>query len=229
MRRLDIIVEGQSEREFISQVVAPYLEKRGVIESYNVSPIVVRTNPNNRGGMSKYSHLKDDILKSLSSSNPGLIVSMMVDFYGMPSNMPHPDNLMELSNDVMKAEAIQNCIAEDIKDPRFIPYIQMHEFEAFLFASSEGFRYCYGDSDKRISSLYDIISQFDNPEDINSSPDGAPSKRILSIIAEYDKVSDGNLIILQNGMEAILRKCHRFRHWIELLESRIRNIRIVAE
>ena len=85
MKRLDIIVEGQSEREFISQLIAPYLEKCGVIESYYVSPIVIRTNPNYRGGMTKYSHLKDEILKSLSSSNPDLIVSTLIDFFRLPS------------------------------------------------------------------------------------------------------------------------------------------------
>lgn len=43
MKRLDIIVEGPSEREFISQSLAPYLEREGVILSYDVSPIVIHT------------------------------------------------------------------------------------------------------------------------------------------------------------------------------------------
>lgn len=37
MKRLDIIVEGPSEREFISQSLAPYLEREGVILSYDVT------------------------------------------------------------------------------------------------------------------------------------------------------------------------------------------------
>ncbi len=154
--------------------------------------------------MSKYSQLKDEIIRFLSSSNKDLIVSTMLDFFRLPSNVPHPYNFQSLSSDDMKADAIETCIAEDINDSRFIPYIQMHEFEAFLFTSPDGFRYCYGDSDRRVKYLYDIISGFDNPENINTSPDGAPSKRILSIIAEYDKVTDGNLIILQNGMPFLI-------------------------
>lgn len=221
MKRLDIIVEGQSEREFISQMVAPYLEECGVIESYYVSPIVIRTNPNYRGGMTKYSHLKDEILKSLSSSNPDLVVSTLIDFFRLPSHFPHTDNFKSLSSDELKAQEIQKCMSADIYDPRFIPYIQLHEFEAFMFASCDGFRYCYGDSDKRTSELYRIVSEFDNPERINSSPEGAPSKRILSIIEEYDKVGDGNVILLQNGIEIILEKCPRFRGWIETIKSRL--------
>lgn len=80
MKRLEVIVEGRSEREFVSQVLAPYLERCGVVKSYEVFPIVIRTSDNHRGGVSKYQHLKDDILKSLSSSNQQLVVSMMIDF-----------------------------------------------------------------------------------------------------------------------------------------------------
>lgn len=220
MKRLDIIVEGQSEREFVSQCLAPYLERLGVINGYDVSPIVIRTNTNNRGGMTKYSQLRDDIRKSLSSGNQQLIVTMMVDFFRLPTNVPKPDNYDDLALDQDKADAIQQCIADDINDSRFVPYIQLHEFEAFLFADSTGFDYCYGTRDKRSALLYNIISQYSNPEDINSSPAGAPSKRMLSIIQEYDKVIDGNLIILQNGIDAILSKCPRFRTWVNLLIQR---------
>lgn len=220
MKRLDIIVEGPSEREFVSQCLAPYLGRLGVIDEYAVSPIVIRTNMNYRGGMTKYNHLRDNIHKSLSSENRQLIVSMMVDFFRLPTNVPRPNNYDDLSSDYEKANAIQQCIADDINDIRFIPYIQLHEFEAFLFADCRGFDYCYGADSRRLKQLYDIIDQYPNPEDINSSPNGAPSKRILSIINEYEKVLDGNLIILQNGIDSILSKCPRFRAWVELLIQR---------
>lgn len=222
MKRLDIIVEGPSEREFVSQCLAPYLGYLGVINEYDVSPIVIRTNMNYRGGMTKYSQLRDDIHKSLASENSQLIVSMMVDFFRLSTNVPRPDNYDYLSSDYEKADAIQQCIADDLNDSRFIPYIQMHEFEAFLFADRKGFDYCYGTDNRRSMQLYNIIDQYPNPEDINSSPDGAPSKRMLSIIMEYEKVLDGNLIILQNGIDSILSKCPRFRAWVELLIQRCR-------
>lgn len=107
MKRLDIIVEGPSEREFISQSLAPYLEREGVILSYDVSPIVIHTKPNFRGGMTKYSQLKADILQSLSSSNSDLVVSMMIDFFRLPANVPRPDNYSELASDSEKIYAIE--------------------------------------------------------------------------------------------------------------------------
>lgn len=222
MRRLDIIVEGQSEREFVSQVLAPYLERRGVIKAYDVSPIVVRTTPVHRGGVSKYQHLKNDIQRSLSSSNPELVVSMMIDYFRMPANVPAPANLREMESDAEKATAIEACIEEDIADRRFLAYIQLHEFEAFLYASRTGFDYCYGESDKRCEPLYKVIADYPNPEDINTTPAGVPSKRILAAIPEYDKMIDGNIIIMQNGIESLLTTCPRFRGWVETLVERCR-------
>lgn len=163
MRRLDIIVEGQSEREFVSQVLAPYLERRGVIKAYDVSPIVVRTTPAHRGGVSKYQHLKNDIQRSLSSSNHELVVSMMIDYFRMPANVPAPANLREMESDAEKATAIETCIEEDIADRRFLAYIQLHEFEAFLYASRTGFDYCYGENDRRCEPLYKVIADYPNP------------------------------------------------------------------
>ena len=56
-----------------------------------------------------------------------------------------------------------------------------------------------------------------NPEDINSSPDKAPSKRLLAIHANYDKILEGNLIALCVGIDTILNRCPRFKNWIEKL------------
>lgn len=222
MKRLDIIVEGQSEKEFVNQVLAPFLDRSGVIESYNVSPIVIRTSNNHRGGMSKYNHLREDIIQTLSSSNKELVVSTIIDFFRLPSNVPKPDNYEEIQSDFLKAEAIEKLIASDINDNRFIPYIQVHEFEAFLFASDKGFRYCYGNNHRLIESLTEIINTFGNPEEINTTPAGAPSKRMLALYPEYDKVIDGNLIILQNGIDSILSTCPRFCNWIDTLISRLK-------
>ena len=91
----------------------------------------------------------------------------------------------------------------------------MHEFEALLFSSNDGFNEYF--SDKEILETMQIIKQFQNPEDINSSPDKAPSKRLLTIKDDYDKVNDGNLIALAVGIHKMLEKCPRFKLWIDKL------------
>ena len=44
---------------------------------------------------------------------------------------------------------------------------------------------------------------------------------MLSIISEYEKVIYGNLIILQNGIDSILRKCPRFRNWVNVIQNKL--------
>ena len=70
--------------------------------------------------------------------------------------------------------------------------------------------------------LQSIVDSYDNPEDINSSPEGAPSKRLLKIVPEYDKVIFGNIVAMEIGITSILEKCPRFRAWVESLIQRCR-------
>lgn len=110
---------------------------------------------------------------------------------------------------------MERCIKEDIADTRFIPYIQLHEFEALLFSSSKGFQTFF--SPEQQESIQTIIHTYDNPEEINTTPEGAPSKRLLTIKEDYDKVLEGNLIALEIGLPEILEKCPRFKAWMDTL------------
>ena len=57
-----------------------------------------------------------------------------------------------------------------------------------------------------------------NPEDINDSPETAPSKRMQKLIHGYNKVVYGVSLIEYIGIDIILRKCPHFREWIEKLK-----------
>lgn len=139
---------------------------------------------------------------------------MFVDFFRCPE-VPHKEKWSVKSIHIGQVEEMEQCIKDDIKDVRFIPYIQLHEFEALLFASNEGFNSFFDEIQKE--KAQQIINSYDNPEDINTTPEGAPSKRILAIKEDYDKVLEGNLIALEIGFSKIMEKCTRFRTWIEKL------------
>lgn len=211
MKRLYIIVEGQSERDFVKEVVAPYLFKH---EIYSVTPILIKTSKQGRGGFVNYQHLKNDINKLLSKQDANIVVSMLVDFFRCPE-LPDFDSYNRLADHNERVSKMEKCIAEDIADRRFIPYIQLHEFEALLYASNSGFEMYFSDDQSILTGQ--IISDYDNPESINSSPENAPSKRLLRINNQYNKVLEGNLIALEVGLSAILKKCPRFNQWIEAL------------
>ena len=67
--------------------------------------------------------------------------------------------------------------------------------------------------------ILEIIEQFPNPEDINDSPETAPSKRMKTLIDGYEKVTYGISLVEYTGIETILHKCPHFKDWIEKLKA----------
>lgn len=58
-----------------------------------------------------------------------------------------------------------------------------------------------------------------NPELIDEGKATAPSKRIIKLVPEYDKVSVGADIAAINGVEFLKEKCRHFNDWITTLEN----------
>lgn len=65
MRRVYIVVEGQTEQEFVNTVISLYLQEFGV---FNITPVLIRTSRNGRGGMVNYQHLWNTVKSLLGSS-----------------------------------------------------------------------------------------------------------------------------------------------------------------
>ena len=209
MKHVYIVVEGQTEQEFVNSLISPYLRNFGIL---SVTPILIRTSRTGRGGMVNYQHLYNTVKMLLVSSQVDFIVTTFIDFFRLPNNMPRYTQSMSLPDKIQKVEALETAVDGTINDNRFFSYIQLHEFEALLFSDNKGFEYYFPeDFAKKTAS---IISSYDNPEAINTSPEGAPSKRLLSIKPNYNKVLEGNLIALEIGINTIIEKCPRFALWI---------------
>ena len=215
MKRLNIVVEGQTEQSFVNEVLAPYLRNKGV---GLITPILIRTSKTGRGGLVNYHHLYNTIKGLLSNPHDGnIVVSSFVDFFRIPKNMPGYVEAMRSGDDLRKVDNLQQALDDSIADRRFIPYIQLHEFEALLFSNNNGFEYLW--EDEMSLKTKTIVDAFENPEDINSAPETAPSKRLLAINQKYDKVLEGNVIALEVGINEMLAKCPRFAIWVSHLIS----------
>lgn len=216
MKRLYIIVEGQTEQEFVKDIIVPYFSNLGFND---VRPFLIRTSRTGRGGFVNYLHLKNDIIRLLKQETE-IIITTLVDFFRMPINIPKYDECINRNVNIFdKVLCLEKSIGDDISDRRFIPYIQLHEFEAILFSSNKGFEYYY--EPKIYSQTQSIIDKYENPELINDRPETAPSKRLLKIIPSYDKVIDGNVIAMEVGFIAINEKCSRFRNWISQIAMKL--------
>ncbi|KPA11291.1 hypothetical protein MHK_008496, partial [Candidatus Magnetomorum sp. HK-1] len=106
-------------------------------------------------------------------------------------------------------------------EKRFIPYIQLHEFETLLLSAPEIFFYAFPKFSNQIGRLQEMTKQYKTLEHINDKKETAPSKRIIKEIPEYAdlKTTAGPLIAKQIGLKVMRKKCLHFNNWINILES----------
>lgn len=216
MKRLVFIVEGDTEVLFVDKVIIPYLHTMGFYNPMHCQTIITNRKQHKKGGIGSYGKFTNEVKRTLAQGN--VIVTTLIDFYGLPSDFP------KFSHDASQIPFIENAIRQDFDNNNlFIPYIQKHELETLIFAHYEALELVI-DSDQRYDLIKEIVSQFPNPEDINNSKETAPSKR-LKFIFEYDKVADGNILFDLIEMTVILGKCPNFKNWIDLIISALnRNV-----
>ncbi|WP_462325619.1 DUF4276 family protein [Desulfoplanes sp.] len=222
MIRLNIIVEGQTEERFVNQLLKPHLAERGV---YAFPRVVLmshdkKTNTKYKGGLKTYTKARNDIVSWLRQDSASECrFTTMFDFYALPDDFPLYDGIKKIKDPYCKIDFLEKAFAEDIQDERFIPYLQLHEFEALLFSDPVMFDWEYLEHDDQIARLCAIAQEFINPELINNNPSTAPFKRILHEIPEYDKVGSGSTIAGAIGLDAIRKKCRHFDAWVTELEN----------
>jgi Domain of unknown function (DUF4276) len=220
MRGVIIIVEGQSEEEFVRNVLANYLIQ---FKIYDVRAIKIQTSPGHKGGLTDYSRFKRDVVIYLKQSND-ILVTSLIDFFKIPNTFPRYDQAQSIQNIVSKVEFLEQALTNDIGNPRFIPYIQLHEFEGLLFSDLKGFELIPNIPNTNRKRLEEVLNQYPNPELINDGEETAPSKRLLKLIPGYQKTFHGPLIALENGIDSIRQKCPRFRNWTTTLIDQFRNL-----
>ena len=218
MKRLLFIVEGETEEAFVNTILRPYFQNCGL---YN--PVQCFKIKHTQGGMHKYSHVRSDVLKTIYEHD--VIVTTMFDLYALPHSFPCYDEALSIANHHERVTFLETKMREDIElsqgrqFPNYIPYVQLHEFEALVFSSATGFEALFEENEMDYRGICEVIEQFPNPEDINDSPETAPSKRMQKLIQGYNKVAYGISLIEYIGIDAVLRKCPHFRGWIETLKT----------
>lgn len=97
----------------------------------------------------------------------------------------------------------------------------MHEFEGLLFSDPDRFAQSLGKRDLA-PELRGIRQEFRTPEDINDSPDTAPSKRVLNLYRGYRKPVDGVQAMAELGLDTVREACPLFNAWVSTLEQQAR-------
>lgn len=201
-----MVVEGQTEREFVKQVLAEHLWTHGV----DPRPVLIgRT-----GGDVTVPRLASEMTKLTRSFD---YVTSLVDYYGFRGKgSDSPDELVaRISSQIA---SVSRARAQRVT----YPYVQVHEFEGLLFSDVNVFALLTDVLDLpegAVESLRNIRSRFSTPEDINDDRATAPSRRIMQEIPGYNKRMNGPQLARAIGLDAIREACPRFDRWLTRMES----------
>lgn len=203
MVRIGISVEGTTEERFVEMVLSPYLAQKQIY----VTPISMN-------GDVKLDRVKSELKKIGNSFD---YVTTFYDFYGFKGKLAD-DTKISLEQKMLEHAHIS--IQE-----KFIPYVQMYEFEGLLFSCPTAMHNTLNqpnfEPNVRIWAS-NILNKFENdPEKINDSPHTAPSKRLESN-TNYRKTTHGPNIAKEIGITKLRDSCVGFNQWLNNLEQLVK-------
>ncbi|NJL72472.1 MAG: DUF4276 family protein [Candidatus Competibacteraceae bacterium] len=228
MVELRVYTEGLGEKLFVETVLAPHLNAFGVL-ARGASMGHPKGKP--AGGIRHWegnNGARSELAQALQqgSSTYRLVVSTMVDFYGLKMDWPRRREAMATPVSQRGAmvqagmmASMREALGDDPRIERFVPYISMHELEALLLVQPEVLLRQFPNRAQTVAALIDDIAGIP-PEEIDDGPSTAPSKRILRHIPEYEHPKG---ISAANGLRAIglqtmRAACPNFHQWISELE-----------
>ena len=219
MIRVHIICEGQTEEMFINEVLAEFFLPKNIC----LIPALIGK-PGHKGGNFKFERLLTDLRARLLGDTTAYC-STFFDFYGLPESFPGKVQATLTAGMANKADCLLNALVEQLREKlgedalrRFIPYVQMYEFEGLLFSDPEKLAAGINQS-VLIPAFQKIRDTFDTPEDINNSPVTAPSKRIWNLYSAYDKPIHGSLAAIEIGLDVMRSECLLFDRWLKRIEA----------
>ncbi|MCY4466701.1 MAG: DUF4276 family protein [Chloroflexi bacterium] len=217
MTQVFVVCEGQTEMSFVTEALASYFEGRQLY----LKPRLI-----GKGGNVTYTRLLAS-LKPLLLAGQSPYCTTFIDYYGLPAGFPGKRAATKATSLSDKADCIYTALHEQLATEnqmdeymlrRFVPYVQMHEFEGLLFSDPKAFARAI-DKPKIADELLAIRNRFETPEHINDNPNTAPSKQVISIVKEYEKVTMGTSAALEIGPCAIRQSCPLFSEWLDKLTA----------
>lgn len=200
--RLAIVVEGETEEEFVKSVLVCHLRAYDV----EATPHLIR-------GHITVGRLASEMATLYWSYDR---VTSLVDFYGFDDKMKE-ESREDLETRVH--DQVDRNISRSWDRSRVFPYVQQYEFEGLLFSDVSAFGELLHGPPDLVTKLQNIRSIFSTPEEINDHKATCPGTRIKDFAPSYQKRVDGPFLAGRIGLPKIRAQCPRFDRWIARLES----------
>ena len=219
MIRVRVVCEGQTEVQFINDVLRDSFSRRNI---YLFASLLGK--PGHKGGNVKFARLLTDVRAQLRQDKIAYCTSFF-DFYGLSADFPGKREAQTKRTSTEKADCVLRAMTAALRNElgdealrRFVPYIQMHEFEGLLFSDPAALAKAIN-SERLRQHFEKTRSEFKTPEDINDSPQTSPSKRIGALFKEYDKPTHGLLAAKKIGLDEIRNQCPLFNDWLMRIDG----------
>ena len=213
-----MLVEGQTEEIFVNRTLKPYLEERGV---YVQPPIVLWTKRHPagggfRGGVSNWNQIGKSLLPLLRDTDAW--VTTLLDFYGLPDDVPGYLQARRPGDPRTLVAEVRYEISAASGHPRFIPFLALHEFEAWVFCHPDAVA-AHFDRAQLADKIRHAVAQAGGPELINHGDGTNPKARLKAMVSAYKETSDGPTILGKIGIPTIRAACPHFSEWLARLEA----------
>ncbi|MDP2823363.1 MAG: DUF4276 family protein [Sulfuritalea sp.] len=218
MTRLLVLVEGQSEETFVNRTLTPHLAAHGV---FVAKPILIWTKRlarggGYRGGVSDYQQIRSS-LNPLLRDNAAWVTTL-IDYYALPADFPGLASTSGLTAPRARVAAATQAFAEDVAHPRFLPFLALHELEAWLFSSPQSVADHFN-SGGLATRMQKMVAAAGEAELINGEPVTHPKARMRDLVPTYKEVADGATILGKIGIDPIRAACPHFAQWLGQLEA----------
>ncbi|MDR3298574.1 MAG: DUF4276 family protein [Candidatus Accumulibacter sp.] len=217
MTRLLMLVEGQSEELFVRRTLKAHLAQYDVY----VQPTVLWTKRlpsggGHQGGVSNWNQILESLLPLTHDGDAW--VSTLLDFYGLPDDFPGLPEARCAGDPQEKVTALQNRFAAELNHPRFIPFLALHEFEAWIFSAPDIVEAHFEKTDLA-NQLRDVVQKADAPERINHGATTHPKARLKELTGRYRETLDAPELLEKIGLARIRAACPHFNDWLTRLEA----------
>jgi hypothetical protein len=218
VKRVHVLVEGQTEETFVRDVLGPHLLTfQTALHVTIISTKKIKAGGKFRGGVTGYPQVRRE-LRNLLEDTGAAAVTTMIDYYALPDDFPGQANLPKGGTCYRRAEHLEGAFHADIPHQRFLPYLSLHEFESLLLVLPEEIGRALP-KPAALDLLKADVAGFASPEEVNDGPTTHPSERIRRSVPGYQKRLHGPLIAARIGLQAIRESCPHFAAWLRRLEE----------
>jgi hypothetical protein len=219
VRRLHVLVEGQTEEAIARDIIAPYFTSGESHVTYSVCPTSRPAgDPAFKGGISTWAKLQS-VLRNLLRDSSITVLTTLIDYYGFPKDGPGMPRRPQ-GSPRQRVEHVEQALSAVVGDSRFLPHLALHETEAWVLVGCARLGEFMGNNGPA-EQLQRLVTEAGGPEEVNDGVDTAPSKRILKAYPRYLKTADGPRVIAAAGLPAIRTACPHAGAWLAKLEARI--------